>query len=105
MVNLNIEYLSFLLMCSGMVKKSTGNNTLGVIVDRSSIVDNSVEECRSAISHTKESRASISMGNMLNPDRVLSLFKKMLDVVKFVSIGDVLAFISIGYILEFFCAL
>ncbi|KAI8573806.1 hypothetical protein RHMOL_Rhmol01G0304200 [Rhododendron molle] len=64
---------------NGMVKKATGNSTLGVNVDRSPIVDNSLEECRSAISHTKESRASVSMGNMLNPDRVLSLFKKMLD--------------------------
>lgn len=81
-------------MRSGMVKKATGNSTLGVNVDRSPNVDNSLEECRSAISHTKESRASISMGNMLNPDRVLSLFKKMLDEVKFVSIGDVLVFIS-----------
>ncbi|KAE9463493.1 hypothetical protein C3L33_04598, partial [Rhododendron williamsianum] len=79
LINLNIENLSFLLMRSGMVKKATGNSTLGVNVDRSPIVDNSLEECRSAISHTKESRASISMGNMLNPDRVLSLFKKMLD--------------------------
>ncbi|KAF7153706.1 hypothetical protein RHSIM_Rhsim01G0223300 [Rhododendron simsii] len=64
---------------NGMVKKATGNSTLGVNVDRSPNVDNGLEECRSAISHTKESRASISMGNMLNPDRVLSLFKKMLD--------------------------
>lgn len=71
-------------MCSGMVKKSTGNNMLGVNIDRD---DKVLEECRSAISHTKESRASISMGNMLNPDRVLSLFKKMLDEVKFESIG------------------
>ncbi|KAA8544667.1 hypothetical protein F0562_019486 [Nyssa sinensis] len=62
---------------NGMVKKATG--MLGVIHDRSRVSDNSLEECRLAISHTKESRASINVSTILNPDRVLSLFKKMLD--------------------------
>ncbi|PSR95151.1 DNA-directed RNA polymerase III subunit 1 like [Actinidia chinensis var. chinensis] len=62
---------------NGMVKKATGS--LGVIHDRSKIIDNSLEECRAAISHTKEFKASINVANILNPDRVLSLFKKMLD--------------------------
>ncbi|KAF5940405.1 hypothetical protein HYC85_021572 [Camellia sinensis] len=60
-----------------MVKKAIG--ILGVIHDRSKIIDDSLEECRSAISHTTESRASINMPPILNPDRVLSLFKNMLD--------------------------
>lgn len=62
---------------NGMVKKAIG--ILGVIHDRSKIIDDSLEECRSAISHTTESRASINMPPILNPDRVLSLFKNMLD--------------------------
>ncbi|XP_028071827.1 DNA-directed RNA polymerase III subunit 1 isoform X2 [Camellia sinensis] len=62
---------------NGMVKKAIG--ILGVIHDRSKIIDDSLEECRSAISHTTESRASINMPPILNPDRVLSLFKNILD--------------------------
>lgn len=79
--NLKFSYLFFcLLFYEGMVKKATGS--LGVIHDRSKIIDNSLEECRAAISHTKEFKASINVANILNPDRVLSLFKKMLDEVK-----------------------
>ncbi|KAL6984123.1 DNA-directed RNA polymerase, partial [Sarracenia purpurea var. burkii] len=60
-----------------MVKKATG--MLGIFHDRSKVIDKSLEECRSAISHTKEFKASINVANILNPDRVLSLFKRMLD--------------------------
>ncbi|XP_052199339.1 DNA-directed RNA polymerase III subunit 1 isoform X2 [Diospyros lotus] len=62
---------------NGMVKKATG--MLGIFHDRSKIIDDSLEECRSAISHTKESNASINMAPLLNPDKILSLFKKMID--------------------------
>ncbi|KAL6979263.1 DNA-directed RNA polymerase, partial [Sarracenia purpurea var. burkii] len=62
---------------NGMVKKATG--MLGIFHDRSKVIDKSLEECRSAISHTKEFKASINVANLLNPDRVLSLFKRMLD--------------------------
>ena len=64
---------------AGSVKKVV--STLGIIHDRSKLSDG-LEECRSAISHTKESRASIHMqSHILNPARVLSLFKRMLDEV------------------------
>ncbi|KAK2985575.1 hypothetical protein RJ640_025008 [Escallonia rubra] len=62
---------------NGMVKKATG--MLGVIHDRGRVTDNSFEECNSALSHTKDSKASITLPILMNPDRVLSLFKKMLD--------------------------
>ncbi|KAK3012473.1 hypothetical protein RJ639_007984 [Escallonia herrerae] len=62
---------------NGMVKKATG--MLGVIHDRGRVTDNSFEECNSALSHTKDSKASISLPVLMNPDRVLFLFKKMLD--------------------------
>ena len=70
-----------------MVKKATG--MLGIFHDRSKIIDDSLEECRSAISHTKESNASINMAPLLNPDKILSLFKKMIDEVS-IFIGDFL---------------
>ncbi|XP_059626701.1 DNA-directed RNA polymerase III subunit 1 isoform X2 [Cornus florida] len=63
---------------NGMVKKNIG--TLGVIHDRAKIIDDTLEECRSAISHTKESKSSVNVTPILNPDTVLSLFKKMLDM-------------------------
>lgn len=60
-----------------MVKKAV--NSIGIVHDRSRITDGSLEECKSAISHTKESKASFNLINNLNPIRVLSLLKKMLD--------------------------
>ncbi|KAK9279694.1 hypothetical protein L1049_013374 [Liquidambar formosana] len=62
---------------NGVVKKAVA--MLGIIHDRSKITDGSFEECSSAISHTKESKTSFNVVNILNPIRVLSLFKKMLD--------------------------
>ncbi|XP_057978200.1 DNA-directed RNA polymerase III subunit 1 [Malania oleifera] len=62
---------------NGIAKKATG--MLGIIHDRSKITDGIFEECSSAISHTKESKASFTMSNILNPARVLSLFKRMQD--------------------------
>ncbi|XAR60511.1 DNA-directed RNA polymerase [Bertholletia excelsa] len=60
---------------NGMVKKATG--MLGVIHDRSKI-NIGLEEWRSSLC-TKESKASVNVSPILNPDRVLSLFKKMPD--------------------------
>lgn len=65
---------------NGMVKKAV--NSIGIVHDRSRITDGSLEECKSAISHTKESKASFNLINNLNPIRVLSLLKKMLDEVQ-----------------------
>ncbi|XP_022755688.1 DNA-directed RNA polymerase III subunit 1 isoform X1 [Durio zibethinus] len=64
---------------NGTVKKAVA--MLGIIHDRSKINDNSLEEFRSAISHTKESKASFNIATyVLNPVKVLSLFKRMTDV-------------------------
>ncbi|EOY20721.1 DNA-directed RNA polymerase [Theobroma cacao] len=64
---------------NGTVKKAVA--MLGIIHDRSKINDNSLEEFRSAISHTKESKASFNVATyVLNPVKVLSLFKRMTDL-------------------------
>lgn len=63
----------------GLVKKAVG--AVGVIHDRTRVIDDSLEECRAAISHTKESKASVSISATLLPDRVLDLFKRMIDEV------------------------
>lgn len=68
-----------LLFLSGMVKKAVG--VLGIIHDLSKVNENE-KECRSAISHTKESKASINAATYnLNPVKVLYLFKRMTDEV------------------------
>ena len=66
---------------AGSVKKVV--STLGLLHDRSKLNDG-LEKCRSEISHTKESKASINMqSHILNPATVLFLFKRMLDEVYF----------------------
>ncbi|PIA38792.1 hypothetical protein AQUCO_02700173v1 [Aquilegia coerulea] len=64
---------------NGTVKKAS--SMLGIIHDRSKIVegDGTWKECSAAISHVKESMASFHVVHVLNPIRVLTLFKKMLD--------------------------
>ncbi|KAH7560948.1 hypothetical protein JRO89_XS10G0144500 [Xanthoceras sorbifolium] len=63
---------------SGMVKKAV--SVLGIIHDRAKVTDGSLEEFKSAIYHTKESKASINVATyMLNPIKVLHLFKMMTD--------------------------
>ncbi|KAH7575191.1 hypothetical protein JRO89_XS02G0060500 [Xanthoceras sorbifolium] len=63
---------------SGMVKKAV--SVLGIIHDRAKVTDGSLEEFKSAIYHTKESKASINVATyMLNPIKVLHLFKMMID--------------------------
>ncbi|KAM6584549.1 hypothetical protein CsatB_011551 [Cannabis sativa] len=62
---------------NGSVKKVV--STLGLLHDRSKLNDG-LEECRSAIAHTKESKGSINIqSHILNPATVLHLFKRMLD--------------------------
>ncbi|XP_031282387.1 DNA-directed RNA polymerase III subunit 1 [Pistacia vera] len=62
---------------NGMVKKAVG--VLGIIHDLSKVNENE-KECRSAISHTKESKASINAATyILNPVKVLFLFRRMTD--------------------------
>ncbi|KHG07033.1 DNA-directed RNA polymerase III subunit RPC1 [Gossypium arboreum] len=63
---------------NGTVKKAP--KMIGVFHDRSKVNDNSSEELKSAISHTKESKSSINTSSVLNPVKVLSLFKRMTDV-------------------------
>ncbi|OMO97199.1 RNA polymerase, alpha subunit [Corchorus olitorius] len=64
---------------NGAVKKAP--MMLAIIHDRSKINDDSMEELRSAISHTRESKASFNIATyVLNPVNVLSLFKRMTDV-------------------------
>ncbi|GMN24463.1 hypothetical protein TIFTF001_000574 [Ficus carica] len=62
---------------NGSVKKAVSN--IGIIHDRSKLLGG-LEDCRSAISHKNESSASIYVdSHVLNPARVFSLFKRMLD--------------------------
>lgn len=62
---------------NGMVKKAAGR--LDVIHERSSIIGKGIEEFKAAISHTREGRATVKLFPVLNPDTVLSLFKRMVD--------------------------
>ncbi|KAL5856908.1 hypothetical protein ACOSQ3_004366 [Xanthoceras sorbifolium] len=63
---------------NGMVKKAV--SVLGIIHDRAKVTDGSLEEFKSAIYHTKESKASINVATyMLNPIKALHLFKMMTD--------------------------
>lgn len=63
---------------NGTVKKAIG--AISYIHDRSKTSDRSLEECKSAISHTKESKGSLSVAsNIINPRDVLSLFERMSD--------------------------
>lgn len=55
----------------------------GFIHERQKSNDASMEEFRSAISHTKEARAPFNVACILNPVQVLVLFKRMLDEVYF----------------------
>ncbi|MFS7953564.1 putative DNA-directed RNA polymerase [Helianthus anomalus] len=63
---------------NGIIKKAVG--TVGVIHDRSKLQDNTSKESDDAISNMKEMKIPASLSFMLNPDKVLKLFKKMLDV-------------------------
>ena len=66
---------------TGSVKKAVSN--MGIIHDRSKLLGG-LEDCRSAISHKNKSSASIYIeSHVLNPARVFSLFKRMLDEVYF----------------------
>ncbi|XP_048139479.1 DNA-directed RNA polymerase III subunit 1 isoform X2 [Rhodamnia argentea] len=63
---------------NGTVKKAVG--AISYIHDRSKTSDRSLEECKSAISHAKESKGFLSVAsNILNPRDVLSLFERMSD--------------------------
>lgn len=66
-------------MIVGTVKKA--NSILGIAHDLSKVSDGSLEECRSAVSVRKDSQANYNRVNVLNPARVLALFKRMLDKV------------------------
>lgn len=56
----------------------------GILHERQKSNDGSMEEFRSAISHTKESKAPFNVATyILNPVQVLVLFKRMLDEVYF----------------------
>lgn len=63
---------------NGIVKK--GSSVLGIIHDRSKVIeDGNWKECSSALSHVKELTTSFNVVNILNPVKVLALFRKMLD--------------------------
>ncbi|KAI3678420.1 hypothetical protein L6452_37711 [Arctium lappa] len=62
---------------NGIVKKAVG--TVGVIHDRNKVQDTTSKESNDAISHMKESKTPAILSSFLNPDKVLKLFKKMLD--------------------------
>ena len=70
-----------MLCTTGSVKKAVG--MLGIIHDRSKL-SHGLEDCRSAISHMKESKSSFALAtHIINPAKVLSLFKRMLVEVYF----------------------
>lgn len=54
---------------------------VGVLHDRSKIQDNTSKESNDAIFETKEMKTTTNLSSMLNPDKALKLFKKILDVV------------------------
>ncbi|OVA18215.1 RNA polymerase [Macleaya cordata] len=61
---------------NGKVKKA--GSILGIVHDRSKH-HGIYDECEKAISHTKQNKASFQIVQVLNPVRVLSLFRRMLD--------------------------
>ncbi|KAL6275979.1 hypothetical protein ACE6H2_019580 [Prunus campanulata] len=62
---------------NGSVKKAVG--VLGIIHDRSKL-NGVMDDFRTTLSHTKESKASFNVAtHMLNPARIYSLFKRMVD--------------------------
>lgn len=64
---------------TGSVKKAVG--VLGIIHDRSKL-NGVMDDFRTTLSHTKESKASFNVAtHMLNPARIYSLFKRMVDEV------------------------
>ncbi|XP_076916369.1 DNA-directed RNA polymerase III subunit 1-like [Bidens hawaiensis] len=63
---------------NGIVKRAVG--TVGVIHDRTKVQDNTSKESDDTISNMKEKKTPAHLFSMLNPDKVLKLFKKMLDV-------------------------
>ncbi|KAH7575873.1 hypothetical protein JRO89_XS02G0236300 [Xanthoceras sorbifolium] len=78
MRNPNMEDLRKSELMKSMVKKAV--SVLGIIHDRAKVTDGSLEEFKSAIYHTKESKASINVATyMLNPIKALHLFKMMTD--------------------------
>lgn len=58
----------------GIVKKNP-RSSLAIVHD------GTLEECQSALSHTKFARGNVQIAQDLNPLRVLHLFKRMLDEV------------------------
>ncbi|KAI3896617.1 hypothetical protein MKX03_029339 [Papaver bracteatum] len=63
---------------NGVVKKS--GTVMGIVHDRSKLMDGVSEECEAAISKTKDSRtSSFTVVYVLNPVRVLGLFRRILD--------------------------
>ncbi|XP_047325049.1 DNA-directed RNA polymerase III subunit 1 [Impatiens glandulifera] len=62
---------------NGMVKRAVGS--VGVIYDRTNVGGNNLDDCKSALSHTKDSKSNVFVHSSLYPDKVLSLFKKMSD--------------------------
>ena len=83
---------------TGSVKKVV--STLKIIHDRSKCNDSSVEEFQSAVSHTRESRATNNMDtHILNPFQALSLFKRMLDEVDIFIHVDFFCFSGLVFLL------
>ncbi|CAN1772644.1 DNA-directed RNA polymerase III subunit 1 [Linum perenne] len=61
---------------NGMVKKEKGY----LVHDHSKFANGFIEECKSAISHTKDSKANINRATYyLNPVKVLDLFRRISD--------------------------
>jgi len=81
-IRFDIVVMVNLLIISGMVKKIAAQFGIGISHDRSKIHGGEIDECKSAISHTKQSTAAINpLTYVLDPNLVLGLFKRMSDKV------------------------
>ncbi|XP_020550632.1 DNA-directed RNA polymerase III subunit 1 isoform X2 [Sesamum indicum] len=60
---------------NGMVKKGP----LKIQHDRAKIVDSDLEECQSAVSHTKDSKGNVNFSSIIDPKLVYQLLRNMLD--------------------------
>lgn len=80
------------------MKKAVANQGVKITHDRSRLLDG-LEDYKSAISHIKDSKASLDMVNhILNPARAHVLFERMRDEVYTLKLSEHLKFFSDGVV-------
>lgn len=60
-----------------MVKRAS----LKIQHDRAKVVDNNLDECQSALSHTKDFKGNAILSSILDPKMAYQLLRNMLDEV------------------------